>query len=120
MEKKMISETKFHPLKNRQFTDHPKFSGVKIAVLVTGRDTSAVSVSQLLIEPGIAIPIHTHAPQVDSIMVVSGQGEGYVNGEWQKIQTGDYFLVPAEIEHGVKNTGTDPLVLFVHHSPPLL
>ena len=117
----MKPETRFHPLKNRGFTDHPKFSGVKIAVLVTGKDSPVISVSQLLIEPGIAIPIHTHTPhQVDSIMIVSGQGEAYVNGGWQSIRAGDYLLVPAEIEHGVKNTGTDPLVLFVHHSPPLL
>jgi len=112
--------TKFLQAKSRQFTDHPKFSGVKIAALVTGRDTDTVSISQLIIEPGITIPVHTHVPQVDSILVVSGRGEGFVNGEWQEIASGDYLFVPPEVEHGIRNTGKEPLVLFVHHSPPLL
>ena len=112
--------TRFFAAADKQFTDHPKFPGVKIAVLVTGKDTATVSVSQLIIAPGIAVPIHTHDPQVDSILMVSGQGEGYVNGEWRNVGPGDYLFVPAEIEHGIRNTGKEPLVLFVHHSPPLL
>jgi len=112
--------TKFFSATDKQFTDHPKFSGVQMAVFVTGNDTDSVSVCQLIIEPGIAIPVHTHAPQVDSIFIVSGQGEGYVNGDWRKLVPGNYLFVPAETEHGIRNTGSEPLVLFVHHSPPLL
>lgn len=111
---------KFHPAKTRAFSDHPKFSGVQIAALVTGRDTDTVSVSQLIIAPGVAIPVHIHDPQVDSILIVSGHGEGYVTGEWRAVSPGDHLFVPAEVEHGIRNTGSEPLVLFVHHSPPLL
>jgi len=111
---------KYFPAKARKFMDHPKFSGVQIAALVTGRDTDTVSVSQLIIDQGIAIPVHTHVPQVDSILIVSGRGEGFVNGEWREISPGDYLFVPSEVEHGIRNTGSEPLVLFVHHSPPLL
>ena len=77
--------TKFFSATDKQFTDHPKFSGVQMAVFVTGNDTDSVSACQLNIEPGIAIPVHTHAPQVDSIFIVSGQGEGYVNGDWREL-----------------------------------
>jgi quercetin dioxygenase-like cupin family protein len=112
--------TKLFSSKEIEFKDHPKFSGVHMAVFVTGKDSDSVSVCQLIIAPGITIPVHTHMDQVDSIFIVSGQGEGYVKGTWQGLLPGDYLFVPAEIEHGIRNTGSEPLVLFVHHSPPLL
>ena len=105
---------------DKLFNDHPKFSGVKMAVFVTGRDTDAVSVCQLIIEPGITIPVHTHDPQVDSIFILSGKGEAYVNGKWRQVEPGDYLFFPAGVEHATRNSGSEPLVLFVHHAPPLL
>ncbi len=102
------------------FKDHPKFPNVKLAVLVNKSDTDAVSVSVLDISPGVEIPAHTHDPQVDSIFVVEGSGEGYINGAWQKISAGDYIFVPADVKHGIRNTGNGTLRLFIHHSPPLL
>ncbi|MBW2466804.1 MAG: cupin domain-containing protein [Deltaproteobacteria bacterium] len=65
-------------------------------------------------------PLHTHDPQIDSIFIVSGQGEGYVNGDWRKIRAGDYLFVPPGVDHGIRNSGTGSLVLMVHHSPSLL
>jgi len=112
--------TEFFSSKDSEFKDHPKFPGVHMAVFVTGKDSDSVSVCQLIIEPDITIPVHTHRDQIDSILIVAGQGEGYVNGNWQGLLPGDYLFVPAEIEHGIRNTGSEPLVLFVHHSPPLL
>jgi len=112
--------TKFFPAEEMIFTDHPKFSGVKMAVLVTGKDTDTVSVCQLVIEPGITIPVHTHDPQIDSIFIVSGKGEAYVNGAWREVAPGDYLFFPSGVEHATRNSGREPLVLFVHHSPPLL
>jgi quercetin dioxygenase-like cupin family protein len=112
--------TKFFPAGDRLFTDHPKFSGVKMSVFVTGRDTDTVSVCQLIIEPGITIPVHTHEPQVDSIFIAAGKGEAYVKGKWRVVGPGDYLFFPAGEEHATRNTGGEPLVLYVHHAPPLL
>ncbi|HDQ40430.1 MAG TPA: cupin domain-containing protein [Desulfonatronum sp.] len=104
---------------NIDFADHPRFAGVKIAVLVSGKDSDTVSVSVLEISPGVEIPVHTHDPQMDSIFVVSGHGDAYVNGAWQTVEAGDYVLAPKKAEHGMRNRGTGPLTLFIHHSPPL-
>ncbi len=103
----------------QKFEDHPKFSGVKIALLVTSKESNQASVCLLDISPETTIPVHTHDPQVDSIYVVSGQGKAYVNGEWKEITAGDYIFVPAYSEHGIQ-TGDQSLQLFVHHSPPLM
>lgn len=112
--------TKFFSNKEIIFADHPKFANVGIAVFITGKETDTVSVCLLDIAPDTEIPIHTHDPQVDSIFVVDGQGEAFVNGNWRKIEAGDYIFVPVLDEHGIKNTGTTSLKLLVHHSPPLL
>ena len=112
--------TKFFRHQEMVFADHPKFANVKIGTFITGKDTEAASVCLLDIGPNTEIPIHTHDPQVDSIFVVSGEGEGFINGKWEKISTGDYIFVPATEAHGIRNTGKASLKLFVHHSPPLL
>ena len=46
------------------------------------------------IAPNEAPPIHSHDLQVDSILVVSGKGETYVNARWEPIEAGDYIFVP--------------------------
>lgn len=105
---------------DRKFEDHPRFAGVKIAVLIRGTDSEMISVSQLEIAPGVEVPIHTHDPHLDSIYVLSGLGEAYINGQWRPLGPGDYLLAPANAEHGVRNMGKEPLRLFIHHSPPML
>lgn len=112
--------TKFFRQQEMIFARHPKYDNVRIATFVTGTDTTTASVCLLEIAAGTAIPVHTHEPQVDSIFIVEGCGEAYVNGKWEKIGPGDYIFAPATEEHGIRNTCTGPLRLFVHHSPPLL
>ncbi|MBT8763133.1 cupin domain-containing protein [Desulfohalobiaceae bacterium Ax17] len=109
---------KFLKKEDITFEDHPKFEGVKIAKLVSSQDTDTVSVSMLEISPDTEIPIHTHDPNIDSVYVLEGQGEVFTAGKWQKLSAGDYIFIPAQEEHGVKNTGKDILKLFVVHSPP--
>ncbi len=101
------------------FGPHPKFQGVGFALLIDSQKDPRLSVSMLSIEPGVEIPIHTHETQADSIYVLSGEGEAYFNGEWQPLREGDYLLIPPGEEHGVRNTGSEPLKLFIVHSPPL-
>lgn len=108
-----------YPAKDKKFTDHPRFAGVRIAIFVNKNDSETIGVSQLEIDPGVQVPVHTHDTQVDSIFCISGQGEVFANGEWSSISAEDYIFVPAGDEHGVRNTGDRPLRLFIHHSPPL-
>ncbi len=102
-----------------EFADHPKFAGVRIAVLINAKDSDKVSVSLLKISPGVEIPVHTHDPQLDSIFVLAGYGEAYIDGAWRSVKAGDHIFAPSGAEHGVRNTGKDVLKLFIHHSPPL-
>lgn len=78
---------------------HPKFEGVGFALLINREKDPRLSVSMLEIKPGVEIPIHTHETQADSIYVL--------------------ILIPPREEHGVKNSGDEPLRLFIVHAPPL-
>ena len=101
------------------FKPHPKFNGVSIAKLAGKDQGASLGVSILLLEPGIEIPVHTHDESVDSIYCLEGQGEIFVSGLWQPLGPGDYCLVPAKEEHGVRNGKDGKLKLFIVHSPPL-
>jgi quercetin dioxygenase-like cupin family protein len=110
-------DSKFFPKKEMIFTKHPEFDNVKVAMFITSKETNMASVCLVEIAPGSETPIHTHEEQADSIFVVHGRGVTYVNGRWQPIEPGDYLYIPARGEHGTRNTGSDPLRLFVHHNP---
>ena len=110
-------ETKFYPQREMIFTRHPTFDNVKTALLITGRESNTANVCLIEIAPGSETPIHTHEEHADSVFVVQGRGETYVNGAWQPIEPGDYLFIPAQGEHGTRNTGEAPLRLFVHQSP---
>ena len=109
----------FYRKEEIKFGPHPRFEGVGFALLINQEKDPRLSVSMLEIAAGVEIPIHTHETQADSIYVLSGEGEAYLEGAWRKIRSGDYILIPPGEEHGVRNTGKDPLRLFIVHAPPL-
>ncbi len=106
--------------KEMTFSPHPKLTNVRMATCITSKDSETVSVCMIDIAPKEGAPIHRHDLHVDSILVISGKGEAYVNGRWEPIEAGDYIFVPKEEEHGIRNTGRKSLMIFVHHSPPML
>jgi quercetin dioxygenase-like cupin family protein len=106
--------------KEMAFRTHPRLANARMATYITGKDTETVSVCMIDIAPKERAPIHRHDAQDDSVLVISGKGEAYVNGRWEPIEAGDYLFVPMGDEHGIRNTGHASLKIFVHHSPPLL
>lgn len=113
-------KTKFFPQREMIFTKHPSYDNVKVAMFITSDESATCRVCMIEIAPGSETPIHTHEKQADSVFVVQGQGETYVNGGWEPIVPGDYLFIPRQGEHGTRNTGSEPLRLFVHHGPPML
>jgi quercetin dioxygenase-like cupin family protein len=85
-------ETKFFPQREMIFTRHPSFDNVKAAMFITDKESRQACVCMIEIAPGSETPVHTHEEQADSVFVVQGHGETYVNGSWQPIEPGDYIL----------------------------
>ena len=66
-----------------------------------------------VIQPGFEIhPPHVHADE-EYLVITKGEGEWSVKGETFKASTGDMLYASPWDEHGVKNTGDEPLVFVV-------
>ena len=79
----------------RQFTDEPMGKVV-----------------QLTLPAGSSIGLHRHTGNCEIIYVVSGEGICTDDGEEYSISAGSRTYCPEGHTHGIRNTGTDPLVLF--------
>lgn len=110
-------KTRFYPRRGMIFTQHPKYANVKVAMFIANSENQMADVCLMEIAPFTEVPIHTHEGRADSVFVVGGRGESYVNGSWQPIEAGDYLFIPVNGEHGTRNTGAEPLRLFMHQSP---
>jgi mannose-6-phosphate isomerase-like protein (cupin superfamily) len=56
-------------------------------------------------------PPHRH-PEEEVLIVASGQGEIYCDGKTTKIGPGAMMFTGPNVEHGIKNTGDEPLVFY--------
>ncbi len=64
--------------------------------------------------PGVSIGRHRHKRDEEEFyLVLNGQGTMYRNGEEFPVNSGDLIRNPPGGEHGLVNTGEDPLRIFV-------
>lgn len=68
-------------------------------------------------EPGQEQKTHSHAGADKIYYVLEGQGTFHIGGESQELAAHTVILAPADIEHGVVNTGRERLVLMVYMAP---
>lgn len=86
-----------------------RFAGVFSRPLINpDLGAGAVTVSELTIQPGAALPGHTHVVE-EAFFVVQGVGEAMAGGEVEPIGPGTAILAPAGIPHGFVNKGTEDL-----------
>lgn len=105
-------------LDNLEMKAHPKFNGVKIGFVVTKERYSELSITVLEVIKGCEIPLHTHEKEVDSIVIMDGEGEIYINENWQKVKKGDIVVIaPGEL-HGLRATHST-IKCYVVHAPAL-
>lgn len=56
-------------------------------------------------------PPHTH-PEEEVLIVASGKGEIYCDNKTTQIGPGAIMYTGPNVSHGIKNTGTEPLVFY--------
>jgi len=99
---------------------HPKFAGVSLRHLVTGKETgSRLSLHHVRIEPGCAIGDHAHAGQVEIHDVLAGSGSCVLDGVTIPYRPGVAAIMPADTVHRV-DAGNEGLLLLATFSPPLV
>ena len=70
------------------------------------------NIVQLTLPVGSSIGLHTHTGNCEIIYVVSGVGICTDDGEEYPICAGTRNYCPEDHTHGIRNTGSEPLVLF--------
>ncbi|HQA03645.1 MAG TPA: cupin domain-containing protein [Thermodesulfovibrio thiophilus] len=98
---------------------HQKFSGVKVGYVITKEKHPELSIIIMELDPGVEIPLHTREKEVDSIFIVEGEGEIYIENNWQIVKKGDIIAIGAKELHGLKAKGQTPLKCYVVHAPAL-
>jgi quercetin dioxygenase-like cupin family protein len=99
---------------------HPKFAGVSLRHLVTGKDTGGrLSLHHVRVDPGCAIGDHAHAGQVEIHDVLAGRGTCTLAGRVIPYTPGVVGVMPADQVHRV-DAGKDGLLLLATFSPPLV
>ncbi len=69
--------------------------------------------------PGQAQKPHIHETSDKIYYVIEGTARFRIGLQERELSVGSAVLAPALAEHGVENSGTNPLVLFVVLAPPL-
>jgi quercetin dioxygenase-like cupin family protein len=68
-------------------------------------------------EPGQAHALHAHAGMDKVYHVIAGEGEFLLDGGARPMRAGDLLVAPADVPHGVRNTGNDRLIVLAILAP---
>lgn len=75
-------------------------------------DQAIKEIAWLTLPPGATIGVHGHEKNEDAYIIISGHGVFIgADGKEIPIQAGDTTIARKGESHGVKNTGTGPLVI---------
>ena len=96
--------------------DHAVFSADRM-----GKATLFASANLLVginaFEPGQQHALHAHPGQDKVYVVVEGQGLFLLQGAEWPMTAGDLLVAPADVPHGVRNTGTGRLIVVAILAP---
>ena len=70
-------------------------------------------------EPGCEIDCHSHPSGMEAMYCMSGEGIAMVDKKEYPFIPGSMIVAPPGIEHMIKNTGKEMLVVFCVFSPPV-
>jgi quercetin dioxygenase-like cupin family protein len=99
-----------------EFKPHPKIPGVRIGYILLKEESPTLSLIVLELSPKVEVPIHMHDVQVDSIFVLEGRGEVYLNGEWKEVKAGDVVVILPGEEHALR-AKEEGIRCYIAHGP---
>jgi mannose-6-phosphate isomerase-like protein (cupin superfamily) len=76
-----------------------------------------VSATVFRLPPGTELAPRSHEPE-EIYFISAGQGLIISYHSQQKVTQGDFVYLPARCEHGIRNTGSETLVVLITTSPP--
>jgi molybdenum cofactor biosynthesis protein B len=96
---------------------HAQFSSNKMAK-VTLYQSERFFLGLNCLESGQEHQLHSHPGQDKAYLVLQGQGLFLLPQGEQPMQEGDMLVAPANVPHGIRNTGNQGLIVLVLMSPP--
>lgn len=57
-------------------------------------------------------PVHAHKDIEETVFVLQGAGEVWVDGEYSNFEKGDLIMFPANAKHQIRNTGDEPFLCY--------
>lgn len=82
-------------------------------------DVSNLTQGLVLFEPGgVSKPCHAHLISDETIYIIQGTGQVYVDGRLSEIKPGTAVLFPKGSKHMIRNTGTQVLKILFTVVPP--
>ncbi|MDP2798165.1 MAG: cupin domain-containing protein [Methanoregula sp.] len=116
----VVAKGRTVPTDSLPWNPHPKFAGVSLKHLVTGKDTGGrLSLHHVRIDPGCAIGDHAHAGMVETHDVIAGSGTCTLEGSVIPYAPGIVGVMPANQVHRVE-AGDNGMLLLATFSPPLV
>jgi len=79
--------------------------------LVAGEMAGVEFLTVLTLEPGTSIGDHAHPDTEELYLILSGEGEGVLDGDHFPVGPGDSWLVTSGHSHGLRNRPAGPLRL---------
>lgn len=83
--------------------------GDTIVFKVVGEQSeNGVTIGLAITPPGGGPPLHVHRREDEIFIIVSGDLEMNVLGEWMKAPPGSVVFLPRDVPHQFKNVGSEP------------
>jgi mannose-6-phosphate isomerase-like protein (cupin superfamily) len=97
---------------------NPLKADEKIQFITIAQDDT-ISLLVVRLTEGFGVKRHIHKTHDETIYVIKGTGQLYINDKWVDIKPGNLHFNPMGNVHTVKNTGNEPLVLISIFTPAM-
>jgi quercetin dioxygenase-like cupin family protein len=67
----------------------------------------AYSVILSVVGPGVIVPLHSHEDR-ETMIMMSGQADAYLDGEWTSLSAGDHIDIGSQLPHAWRNVSDEP------------
>lgn len=98
---------------------HPRHPSVFFKPLLSKEQHPQASVGLVRFPPGSVINIHSHPHEIETIYCLEGKGVFTLDGQTFTFSPGQIVVVPAEVEHGLRNDDGEDLLIITFFTPPL-
>lgn len=105
---------------NINWTDHPKFKGVRMKHIIKGESTEGmISCHIIQVMPDCCLELHTHENNLEMHEVMEGNGKCLIDGKEICYQNGIVAIIQKNTPHMVR-AGEHGLIMMARFTPALI